>query len=434
MCSRITQPLKKTAGFTLIELLISVTIFMMLIGITANLLATLSDMGEKSVAIVDMHQQANEFMTVFNIDMRNMHITTAVAQNFEDPLKQHTTFMMNQKRELGKAGGSYGPYSTVADKTNFDYMWVRWEIDLMNGMIHRGRTAPGGFSIANMRELYFPSTNANDTGGLRNYHRFAKPQTEYLYFEGKGTPKTSSTAYAWDSDSAIKPGERRIMYQHYNFSQNVDRHATDIPFRWDKYYKYNIYNQSVIGNYRLLSDECFAVKNKDGITYNKDRLFLVGAPDETGSSGITLYPGQIRPLGLQPNIECAMISYHFADNTQPADDDTMGDSSATIDIKGTGPQLRNSTSINNRPDYAVLSFLLHNIPEDDPDIDDIDGDSTTAHFIDALRNKIHIKDGTPLTYANYITEIQDRQQKMLAIIDQNGYIGQLFHNSVAFPK
>jgi hypothetical protein len=225
------------------------------------------------------------------------------------------------------------------------------------------------------------------------------------------------------------------MYQHCKFTSPMGNSQSDLPMRWDKYYKHNVFTHSVVGNNILLSEDCYAVKNPDGLTYNKDRINLLGAPDET-PNGTTIYPNQVRPLGLKPNIECAMISYHFADNTQPTDDDSLGDGTATIDIRGTGSQLRPGSEnvINNRPDYAVLSFLLHNIPEDHPDIDDIDDDPATSHFINALRNKIHIKDGNPVTYANHVSEMQDRQQKMLAIIDQNGYIGQIFQNSVAFPK
>ena len=429
------RSLLQQTGFTLIELLIAVTIFMMLIGVSAKLLTTLNSMGGKAISIAEMHQQANEFMKVFNIDMRNMHISTAMSQSFEDPLFQHTTFMMNQKKEQGKAGGSYGPYSMVADLTNYDFMWVRWELDQMNGMINRGRTAGGGFRISSTREDSLDNSNNNSTNGLRNFHKFSKPQTEYLYFEGKGAAKSSSTAYAWDSDASVGAGERRIMHQHYNFANNVDSGMSDLPLRWEKYYKYNIYNQAAIGNHRLLSADCFAVKNADGISYNKDRLFLLGAPDET-PNGTILYENQIRPLGLKANIECSLISYHFADESQPSDDDTMTDGATTIDIRGTGPQLRNGSDIiiNNRPDYAVLSFILHDIPNDHPDLDDIDNDSSTSFFIDALRNKIHVKDGTTLTYSNYLTEMKDRQDKMLQLIDQYGYIGQLFHNSVAFTK
>ena len=428
--SKSTRP-----AFTLIELLIAVTIFMMLIGVSANLLTTLNSMGSKAISIAEMHQQANEFMKMFNIDMRNMHISTAMSQSFEDPLFQHTTFMMNQKKEQGKAGGSYGPYSMVADQTNYDFMWVRWELDQMNGMINRGRTAGGGFTISSTQEDSLDNSNSNSTSGLRNYHKFAKPQTEYLYFEGSGTAKTGSTAYAWNNDASIGPSERRIMHQHYNFSENVDRDMSDLPLRWDKHYKYNIYSHAVTGNHGLLSNDCFAVKNDDGLTYNKDRLFLLGSPDET-PNGTVLYPRKIRPLGLQPNIECSIISYHFADESRPVDHDSMSDGSATIDILGTGPQLRNGsgTIINNRPDYAILSFVLHDIPHDHPDLEDIDNDNSTTSFISALRNKIHVVDGTSITYANYLTEMKDRQKKMLDLIEEHGYIGQLFYNSVAFKK
>ena len=133
---------KKPNGFTLVELLIAVSIFMILMGITAKLLATLSDLGKKSIAVVEMHQQAFEIINVFTNDMRNMHLTTAFSLSFEDQDIPQSTFMTNQKKEQGEGGGSYGPYSVAPDKTNTDFMWVRWECDLMNGNLKRGRTRP----------------------------------------------------------------------------------------------------------------------------------------------------------------------------------------------------------------------------------------------------------------------------------------------------
>ena len=431
---------KKPNGFTLVELLIAVSIFMILMGITAKLLATLSDLGKKSIAVVEMHQQAFEIINVFTNDMRNMHLTTAFSLSFEDQDIPQSTFMTNQKKEQGKGGGSYGPYSVAPDKTNTDFMWVRWECDLMNGNLKRGRTRPSPSTTTLAKTDYdsLHSTDNRSTKGISQYQRFATPQTEMVYFEGKGSSKIGSTVWTWNADSGIKASEKRRMYQLCQFQTSDGGKRSDRAMRFNKHYKYFIFTHSVVGNRRLLSEECYAVKNADGMTYNKDRLNLIGAPDETDnpSSQTVLYPNQIAPLNLHPNFECTLISYHLADGTPPADDDTLSDANASLDVKGTGPQLRASSSaiINNRPDYVLLSFLSHNVPNDDPDIDDIDNDPSTVHFIDAVRNKVHVQDGTALTRVNYLLEMRKRQEAMSQLIKDNGYIVQRFSTSVALAK
>ncbi|NRA37067.1 MAG: prepilin-type N-terminal cleavage/methylation domain-containing protein, partial [Planctomycetes bacterium] len=338
--------IKLNIGFTLIELLISVTLFMLLIGITAKILSTLNKMGAKAVTIVEMHQQAGEILNVFTNDMRNMHLTTAYSMSFSDPLVPQTTFMSNQKREQGKASGSYGPYSLSADKTNTDFIWVRWEMDHLNGTLKRGRSRPPATSyiIASSAETNIHVTTQTSDKGISQYQRFATPQTQMLYFEGGAKLWDDNVAWTWNADGGTAsvagslPGDKRRLFHNCAFEDSTGNYNYPDPkFISIQNYKFLIYNKSVIGNSSPLSDECYAVKNADGLSYNKDRINLIGSLDKTTPSdpdkAVELYPNQI--TRLCDNIDCVNISYHLANENEPVSDDTLNDVDS-IDVNGTG--------------------------------------------------------------------------------------------------
>ena len=226
------------------------------------------------------------------------------------------------------------------------------------------------------------------------------------------------------------------MFQHCTF-ETYQKTLGDPKFFEAKHYLHYLHSYSVVGNRFPLSDETYAVRNPDGISYNKDRLNLLGAEDETTASDPQIiFPSQLVPLNQINNVECVCLSFHLSDGSMPMDADTLNDSTATIDIKGTGPQLDKSSPdiIKNRPDYSLFSFLMHDIPVDALDIDDIDQDPSTDFLIKAIRNHIHKKSGNPMSYGTYIDEMKARQQAMLSIIEEQGYIAQIFNCSVAMPK
>ena len=431
-------------AFTLVEVLVAVSIFMILMGVTAKLLATLSEMGKKATAIVELHTQAGDILKEFEHDFKNMHLSAAFSYDFENPDQFRILFMNNNKKELGKPSGSYGPYSMAESFANTDFRWCTYTCDYLNGNILYGHTRRPASSSQNVstRTLDLHNTSKGSNKGITKYHRHATPQLEMKYFFGTGDVTTPSNSWDWDADKSFSPAEKRQLYQGCKFTTGSSfRHSTDPMFRSVKEYKYHLYTHSHVGNTNLLSKDCFAVKNADGLSYNLDYICLYGAPDTNVNTKYPhkeyeLYPSQVYNLSNKPNIECPLISFHRPDGTAPTDDDTLGDSDVSVDLYGTGPQLDQymDAKIKNRPEYVKFSFILHDIPLDEPDYEDVDEDPSTSLLCQALRNKVHVKDSEAMNAASYITEMKQRQQDMLQLIREQGYSVQFFHTAVRLSR
>ncbi len=433
---------KSLSAFTLIEILIASTIFVTLMGIVAGIAAHLSAVSNRTMAILEMHRDAKIITEGFFKNYENSHITTAIGLDFRDTNKISTTFMTNTHNEMDK-NGSYTvtlyPSPTIAD-----FVWNRLEFDMMTGTAFYGQTrnpVSGRTHYSRMRDSDLHASGTGSNKGISKYHIFATPQREYRFFEGTGNLKVANGNWVWDDDKDIAAGEKRQMYQHCDFETPSGGNSTDPRFTMDEKCYFFLQTHAVVGNNTLLSEDAYAVRNPDGITYNKDRLNLIGAPDKTTHADPyqtkELYPGQMHPLTTKNNIECGIIRYIRADGAAPTDDDTMNDLNDSLDIVGVNPQMQNATQIvdelENRPKYIECSFVLHNITNDIGDYEDIDGDPATIYLIDAIRNKIHVIDGGILDYASYLTEMQTRQDNFMALVKKSGFIALKFNFAKKLP-
>ena len=428
-------------GFTLIEILIATTIFVTLIGIVASITANLASLSRTSLSVIEMHREAHIIAGALFKNYENSHITTAISLDFSKQNEIATTFMTNTHAEMDSGGNSHS--TLVANPTFSDFVWNRFEFDFVKGQVRYGESRNPGSQrgVSTIREGTMHKTSSLHSGGISSMHRVATPQREFRFFEGTGAVIEANGDWVWDDDKNISASGKRRMYQHCAFETSGGDNGTDPRFTIDEKPHFFLYTHGMVGNRILLSEEAYAVRNQDGISYNKDRLNLIGSDDTTthadDAEKVILYESQMRPLTLRDNVECGMLRYVRADGLDPNDDDTMSDANASLDVVGLNAQSQDAAKIlseyQNRPRFIECSFVLHNITHDIGDYDDIDGDPTTIYLTEAIRNQVHNIDGVPLNYANYKTQVKARQEAFIKLVEDAGFSAHAFQFAKKLP-
>ncbi len=437
------------SAFTLIELMVAIAIFMTLMAIATSFFQSMSASMSRTVRVLELHRRANSIVNYITHDVRNWQQTTAfqLKDNGTDPLS--LTFMVattDQDRVRFHSGHDrYG--STAGARLDFeaklpryvDYAWVRYEFD--NGDFNRGDSRRSHSKkdaktplVHNQRwQKYVGNTSRAQTTvvdleymipkGIQNNAISPTPQKEFVFFEGTGAPAAVSA----DGSCLAQPSERVRVYQtidtgNFTGEESAYFHSLSAPWRVNHDYKH-LYTTLEVGNTTAMSNECYAVRNPDGKSINKDKINLLGA-DDLDSDGNPIYPSQVRTIF--EGAEYASLELIRKDGSTISstnEDNTLGDGSASVDISGIDPVSGANTV--KRPSLLRISYLLHDIEPHIIDEEDLDNDGDTDEsFVQAIRDVVAAT--TPATRTEAINEFQKQCTKygfMSLLVNQSIPLG-----------
>ncbi len=392
-------------GFTLIEILVAMTIFMTMMGLIGNVFYRTNKITRKSLSVLEMFQRAEGVNRLISADFEYLLSTCAMQIDTDQDLKQ-ITFMSSLVHDPDKDGSFY----TFENDRNTGLTWIRWEWDNTNGIVRR----------ASSRKSLHRTTQQLDRGNIsrgRLHYNNVLPtaQQHFVYFDG-------------DSKSSIGTGMTNSRKSRHHIYKEVIEVAanntmwyTDFRFR-NEYQNYYLGTLAIVGdNTAKISPDVYAVRNPDGLTFNKDKANLVGAANNDE------YPTQLADVTV--NIEFFNIELLKQDAstaiTNADDDDTIDDGHASIDISGVELSGRFTGQHSKRPAFANVSYLLHDLPLD------ILGENSDDPLIVELRQRV--MNDTTLNDSDPLVELNNQREALLNLIEEFGFNAIIVYRSARLP-
>ena len=439
-------------GFTLVEILVATTVFMSLMAVLSISFQRLSSGGQRGLQVLELHAKADAVMRNLEEDLRNIPNVATMHLQPESSTEPGTFTFMAQVSDThpnftnkGRTVPDYNPFESNQYRFT-DLIWVRYEWE--NGSFKRGQSRKNRINSGSRQWAYqhlgltryvsasgqyVKSVNLeqSDPHGVQSNAIAPMLQRHFDFFIGKGSVNSIDFS---TGESAATAGEKIQVYKVVGGSWRYQRpnwyteffDEVDSPWRvrTQEYQGGDLrhnYTTLDLGNEDPLSDpEAYAVRNLDGKSVNKDRLNLLGAEDET-SSGIKLYPNQMREMfaGVE-FFEMELVSRRGHVITSSDEEDRLSDGSKSLDISGV--EALSGAGQSKRPTHIRISFLLHSIPNDEPDEVDFDNDGDTDELLmvavgDLIETESHAtrKDAVE-AYKKYALNL--------------GYVAVLFNQSV----
>ncbi len=384
---------RRTGAFTLVELLVAMTLFVSLMGISAYAFQRVSQGGEKSLQILELHNKADALLRYMEADVRNLQQTMAV--HLQVKTEPYTLTFMRPVSDTfdryfhnGSTLSSLNIYKSEPPRLT-DIIWVRWSWTA--GGFSRGQSRINSNSIGEGEQwysaTYLPNTkeyiktvdlNRTIPYGIQNNGISPTPQRHYNYFEGDGS------AHGIDAQghSDALAGEKLTVYQTVGGSYADGTYSEYFDTKVSPWRVMtathpggdlrHLHTTIDCGNQDPIAD-AFAVRNPDGKTVNKDRLNLLGC-ETKNADGEYFYPSQI--LYLFDGVELLSMQLYRRDgsaiNSAAEEDDTINDGTDSFDVSGIDPN--SGAGQERRPASMRLSYLLHSVDLKHKDDEDYDGD------------------------------------------------------------
>ena len=401
-------------AFTLIEILVSMTIFMSVMALMGNVFYRTNKVTRQSLSVLEMFQRSEGVNRLITSDFEYLLSTCAIHIDTDQDLKT-ITFMSSTVHNPNQDSGYSGASSKFTYDVNRDngLTWVRWEWDNTTGVVKRGTSRR-----TTMIPTQLLTVNDISRGQLQENNRRPTPQQHYIYFEGDPNTAITNTFNNPRKTRHQLSEEVVEIVANNTFSQNGD---IDLRFR-NEFQNYYLCTLAVIGdNNGKISPDVYAVRNPDGVSYNKDKANLVGADNNDH------YPTQLSEITNKIELfYIELLKRDAATRISVSDeDDTLGDGSNSIDISGVDISGRYAQHIEKRPGYANVSYLLHDIPYDTL------GENSNDPLITELRDRV-LNDAT-LSDPDTAIDIANRRQALIDLIEDFGYSAIIVFRSIRLP-
>ena len=433
-----------TVAFTLIELLVAVSIFLMIMAMVGAAYTRCTAVSEKSLAILDLHQRANAYVSYLDEDFSTLLPVSAMNYDQSDDNNDATIANIIFMRSTeGGFNRNYPDPETQARRS--DTQWVCWHWDHEQGRIYRAESRA---IKANWTDKFSLKHSLAEGGAdLSQYGINPTAQRYFRNFIGSTNSIVTSTSNV--------SGERAQIYRrnvrndgHPQKAELINRLDLDGDGRvngwglqWRTPYfdflyktptvdpKKNIREKYFFGTDGVLNNG-FAVANVDGQTYNKDFVTLLGDARSNGGSiafpqnladGSTIsYQHQMKLVGEM--VEFLTLIPVLADGESPLataqDDDT---NLAGIAVDAVPVDAREMRS--NMPRFIHAHFVLHNVTPDILDYEDIDGDNDyDESFVQACRDQAIASVST----GSFAEKMRDRRQEFIRLIRSMDYFANEF--------
>jgi len=391
------------AALTLIELLVAISLMVMLTTLATMTFVNVDKATVRTIALVDIHRKATALMQRLEGDFENLqpHVAINLTDHHITFVRAHAEGLDMEESGSGSGGNNWG------GRYEHDLMWVRW--NWRDGRVFRSNSPPG------------------------NIQKAITPQQFYHYFEPVDLPDRfdptlttiDSDIANWLSDSLGPVPQRDLdieiywrpekLWWHPGNALGRNRGVPGTPMALELG---DITEQS-ISDHRINSNTfstpdplaadpagapelAFAMVNEQGWTVNRDYMHLVGV--HPGHLLHQDYPAAVTPMAEQVlNLQFTLFDddYNAAGdlvkdgaekNKLLADDNGTGaaayagmpmNPSAELDPAIGGLDASSATvpaasrDFDQRPVKVEVSFVMHSIPMDQLDIDDVDGDLVT---------------------------------------------------------
>ncbi|NRA37573.1 MAG: prepilin-type N-terminal cleavage/methylation domain-containing protein [Planctomycetes bacterium] len=396
----------KNYAFTLIEILVSMTIFMSILALVGNVFYRTNKVTRQSLSVLELFQRAEGVNRLLVADFEYIMQTCALHIDTDEDIKT-ITFMSSMLHDPVKDGDGH----SFEKKRHHAAQWIRWHWDNTTGTIKRARSRPTDWSFSQdlrrdqlSRELH--KNNVKPT-----------PQQHYVYFEGDSKiAEASDFRNPRRTKHQVCEGSVMPAYGSPDYYNDID-----MRFRHE-YSNYYLATLPLVGdNTAKVSNGVYAVRNPDGLSYNKDKAYLVGADNNTH------YPSQLADVTIR--IEMFSVELLKRDAvtaiTVADDDDTISDDDDSIDISGLNLNVRSDPQYAKRPQFANIAYLLHDVPGD------VYADNSNEFLIDALRNQV-LADSS-LDDVDVNVQTGKRRQALYDLIEENGYNAVVVFRSIKMP-
>ena len=430
-------------AFTLIELLVSMSIFLMIMAMVGNIYTRCLAVSEKSLAILDLHQRANAYTAYLDEDFSTMLAVSAMNLDVSDDGDPATIANIIFMRAA--EGGFNRNYPAPEAKARVsDTQWVCWHWDHEQGKLYRaesralqgewnskfnlkGALAEGGndlsaYGIVPTGQRYF--RNFMGAGAIRMSPANESAERVQIYRRHVRNDKhpqklLSINKLDIDGDGDINGLTAKWGTPHFNMLYKTD---VNNP-------KKNIREDLFFGSDGMLANG-FAVANRDGQTYNKDFVMMLGDALGTGDSlkfpenlvdGTTKsYQHQMKQVG--DGVEFITLCPVKADGKSFVLNSDDADSAiAGIAIDGIALDAREVESA--RPEYLFVHFILHNVPGDVWDNEDIDGDSDFDEPLVKAARELTI---STKNSGSYYEKMKERRQEFIRLLREQDYYANEF--------
>lgn len=393
---------RQACAFTIIEILVASSLFMMLMGVAAFSFQRLNEGGRYAQKIVELHQRSDAIIRMLEEDLRMLQQTVAVHID-KDSDPNSFTFMRQITNYTQQGFGGNDLVSSITgigqEQVHWtDLIWVKWEWG--NGDFRRGNSRShhvrtgwtGDRRYTDNTRQYLKHVNFKVRGGtdFHGMHRNgipAIPQKYFVHYYGNG----NFVGVNNDGSTNARPGDQIRVYKKIaasDFDGNETLFFDKLTSPWLSGDYSHWYTTYMVGNDEMLSDEAFAVCNRDGLTFNKDRLNLEGSDDHDGNDNY-YYPSQME--ATFSGVEYMTIDFlkrNGQEISSADDDDTISDGATTIDINGIADDA-SGAGIDKRPVNVRVSFLLHSLDQNEIDVSDYDTDGDTDEYlVQAVRDAV----------------------------------------------
>ena len=432
-------------GFTLIELLVSMSIFLMIMAMVGNIYTRCLAVSEKSLAILDLHQRANAYTAYLDEDFSTMLSVSAMNLDVSDDGDPATIANIIFMRAA--QGGFNRNYPDATAKARLsDTQWVCWHWDHQQGKLYRAesRALQGSWNA----KFNLKAAVAEGNNDLSTYGIIPTGQRYFRNFIGSGSIRTSAANESAERMQLYRRHARNDKHPQKLESINMldidgDGDVNGMTAKWGTPHfemlyktgtnrpKEKIREDLFFGSDGLLNNG-FAVANRDGLTYNKDFVMMLG--DALGSGGALKFPEnlmdgttksyqqQMKQVGEM--VEFITLCPIKADGeTAVWNSDDADGAIAGIAINGIPLDARELVA--SRPAYLFVHFVLHNVPGDVWDNDDIDGDSDFDESLVQAARELTI---STITTGSYYEKMKERRREFVRLLrDQDYYANEFSH-------
>ncbi|NRA40272.1 MAG: prepilin-type N-terminal cleavage/methylation domain-containing protein [Planctomycetes bacterium] len=441
------------SAFTLIELLVAMTVFLMIMAMVGNIYQRCTAVSEKTLAVLDLHQRANAYSDAFETDFSS--ILSSCAMNFDISDDDEDSTIANFIFMRATQGGYSRFHPRREDQQRkTDIQWVCWHWDHQTGEVYRAksRTVGGNWfdkfnAYESINQGWSFNTNHISPTGQRYFRNFigkiggigicenisAEKVQLYRGFERDDShPQKALLIEKLDADGDGEIDGYNANYWrtlHFNVAYKHEDSDTKQLMREDFFF----------GTDELL-ENAFAVANRDGRTYNKDFVNILGnaVTDDgaitfpsniTSNGGSTIeYPHQMEIIGS--GLEFFTISPVKADGEtiiDGSDDQDADVPGITID----GAALDAGSYHDRRPRFIHLFYVLHDMPHDLYDIEDLDGDGDSDESLIQACRDTAVKN---CSIGNFHESARDRRHEFMRLVKKENFYAFEFQQVITLTR